>query len=951
MQRYKPAQAPRGYPPAQAPRGYPPAQAPRGYPPQHQQHQQQPPQGYPPQQYQQQPPQQGYAPPQYQQQQQAAAPPPAQQRYAQAAPPQYGQQPRPPAHQPRGYPPQQRYAQAQPPARPPPAQQRYPPQQQQQYAPPRQPQHQRPRGPPPPLRQPRPPSRPPPPIVAPSSSSAAAAIVPLGARSGDAAAAVKKTALPELRTEGLRAYLDEVAPLDSDEGAQRRQLALSGLNDLFLKWVAQMWIEKGLPAERAHEAGGKIVISGSYRLGVVAQDGDIDTICLCPTHCTLDDFFGSFIEQLEADSRVTELNSIPDAKVALATMFFNGIDIDLIPVILPLKTVETSLDISDINVLRGVQERFVRSLNGPRDTARTIELVDRRTAAQKLACSPAAPIMEPFQTCLRAMNHWRKQRKIDKNKFGYFGGINMQLMAAFVTKTLHGVESSATLFHRFFYVFQLQMAKGWGPDLPVRLVPNPPPPSFEVEGDYSWSVDNVRRNAPHLMPLITPCFPTMDSLFGVNKATYRVMHDEMIRGESHLNDLSAAMNGADGLSVAEERAKWEELFEPVCFPALYNHFIQVTIEAGSDAQMRKWKGFVESRLRGLTADLARLPFNRVRPWPQGFAVLPLLDLPEQTLKKVLKKGKAKGKGASSSAKGGGDAGEDEADAAVETVATLTKLKVKELQALCVELDLATKGKKSVLVERLLEAQAAKIAANEAAKKEASTEETDGGEKKKKEEGEDGEEKAEDSEDGGFDSDDGGGGGAARERVALKYIYLIGVEIDKQRLGSKPLNLSQKAFFFVTKLMNHKLRTMDANPDAMAVSTQQVHFNNLEPAVFESFGGRELVAAQRDVRRRAKAKARKAKKEELSRLAREQLRERMDAANDAVTGGGTKRPRDSEESFSLTGSLAAGLSALARPLKRDKRRCVILLRELPLSLSLSLFSPPPLFLCATFDRTN
>ena len=123
------------------------------------------------------------------------------------------------------------------------------------------------------------------------------------------------------------------------------------------------------------------------------------------------------------------------------------------------------------------------------------------------------------------------------------------------------------------------MAKGWGPENAVFLenVSPPPPPDFEVEGPWSWSPADVSRHRPTLMPLITPCFPTMDSLGSVNSATYRIIHDEMIRGEAHLNALFKATTrgGGTGMSAAEERGAWEVLFEPICFPACYNHFIQV----------------------------------------------------------------------------------------------------------------------------------------------------------------------------------------------------------------------------------------------------------------------------------------------------------------------------------------------------------------------------------------
>jgi hypothetical protein len=360
--------------------------------------------------------------------------------------------------------------------------------------------------------------------------------------------------------------------------------------------------------------------------------------------------------------------------------------------------------------------------------------------------------------------------------------------------------------------------------------------------------------------------------------------------------------------------------------------------------MRKWQGFVESRLRTFVGDLARLPFSRVRPWPKGIAVLPLLELPAPAVL-AIPTPSASHAAAAAAAQAEDGAAEREVDEAVETTATLTKKKVKELQSMLAAEGLEKKGKKSVLVARLLEAQAvaaakriaAAAAASAVTKGEATSNVEEAGGANGAEAEAEKEKKTEVEEDGEDDVDSGNEGTAARERVSLKYIYLIGVEIDKQRLGKKPLNLSTKAAVWTNQILNHKLRSTDEDPELMLLSCQQVHFKNLSPIVMDEFGGAAVVNAARDARRRAKALAKRLKKEELVRLAREQLLQREVEAAEGEAGALKRAREEGSVGSSLTSSLAAGLSSLTRPLKREKWKCVAH-PSLPLSpRTLSIFS--------------
>lgn len=48
------------------------------------------------------------------------------------------------------------------------------------------------------------------------------------------------------------------------------------------------------------------------------------------------------------------------------------------------------------------------------------------------------------------------------------------------------------------------------------------------------------------------------------------------------------------------RSEWDTLFEPYPFFEAYKHYLEIDITAENEDDLRKWKGWVESRLRTLT---------------------------------------------------------------------------------------------------------------------------------------------------------------------------------------------------------------------------------------------------------------------------------------------------------------------------------------------------------------
>lgn len=92
---------------------------------------------------------------------------------------------------------------------------------------------------------------------------------------------------------------------------------------------------------------------------------------------------------------IEELTTVQDAFVPIIKLEFSGISIDLIFARLDLPSVPWDLDLKDKNLLKNIDERDLRSLNGTRVTDEIMELV---------------PQQKTFRTALRAIKLWAQSR-------------------------------------------------------------------------------------------------------------------------------------------------------------------------------------------------------------------------------------------------------------------------------------------------------------------------------------------------------------------------------------------------------------------------------------------------------------------------------------------------------------------------------------------------------------
>ncbi|CAI5704985.1 hypothetical protein KXD40_001731 [Peronospora effusa] len=395
-----------------------------------------------------------------------------------------------------------------------------------------------------------------------------------------------RTSLPEPKdleqSTKLQTFMDKNFPTESDLNITRRSLILAELRTIFRQWVKKVCMDKGVPEEMAADAGGQILVSGSYRLGVNEPGADIDTICVAPRHVTRDDFFSSLKDIFLQHPKVSHLVAIEGAVVPILTFDYEEINIDLQIAILPRNSIPENLNILDNHVLVGVDPATEKSLNGPRVTELMIKLTPNR---------------ESFISVLRIVRRWAKRRGLYSNKMGYLGGVNWCILVCFINQ-LYPTAAPSTLLLRFFMVLN-----NWKWPLAIQLCK-----THDAKlGLEVWNA-NAGHNRYQVMPILTPAYPSMNSSFNVSTHSLMVMKEEFKRGLKIVQDV-----------LSKGGSEWGPLFEPSDFFAVHQHYLAVEVYTEKEEEEQAWCGFCESRLRKLVESLAYNPaLCRLRAFPTKF---------------------------------------------------------------------------------------------------------------------------------------------------------------------------------------------------------------------------------------------------------------------------------------------------------------------------------------------
>ncbi|CAJ0631998.1 13640_t:CDS:10 [Entrophospora sp. SA101] len=358
---------------------------------------------------------------------------------------------------------------------------------------------------------------------------------------------------------------------ESDEESRRREVVLGKLDKLVKEFVYRISKKKNLPEADAKEAGGKIFTFGSYRLGVHGTGSDIDTLCVVPRHVLREDFFTDMAESLEKNTDVTELTSVTDAYVPVIKMKFQ--DILVIP---------DDLELRENSLLKNLDDACIRSLNGSRVTDEILRLV---------------PNIPAFRTSLRCIKLWAKRRAIYSNVMGFFGGVAWAMLVARICQLYPNAIAGAIVSRFFRIMYQ------WKWPQPVLLKPIEDGP-LQVR---VWNPKLYHGDKFHLMPIITPAYPSMCATHNVTKSTKRVIEDEFKR----------AAEIADKVMIGT--GKWVDLFTKHTFFQNYRYYLQIIASSDSSERQLKWSGMVESKIRHLISKLETVEnLTLAHPFVKGF---------------------------------------------------------------------------------------------------------------------------------------------------------------------------------------------------------------------------------------------------------------------------------------------------------------------------------------------
>nr|XP_027202886.1 poly(A) polymerase-like [Dermatophagoides pteronyssinus] len=368
---------------------------------------------------------------------------------------------------------------------------------------------------------------------------------------------------------------------------KERRSVLIKLNKLLKHWVNERY-EKltGTETVKQHFSA-KIFTFGSYRLGIISPNSDIDALCVVPNFITRHEFFVQFKNYLERFDEITFIKSLPDAYTPIMKLTFSGIDIDLLLASLALQNVSIN-NILDNNILKFLDDKSARSINGCRVNEVMFRLIPNKAA---------------FVTVARFIKYWAKVRGIYSNVMGYFGGVAWMILITKICQ-LNPDLLPNRLLEKFYEVYSDWK---WPKAVKIFAVED----SIEEYGFRNYQSWNPRINTndcSHLMPIITPAFPSMNTTHNVSHTTMQVIKQEFL----FANEI---------LKTDKSVNRWMKLVKPFCLEEKYNIILAIFVNADDQQSYSNWQGWVESKVRFLFKSIEEYEKCELRPFPHWFDII------------------------------------------------------------------------------------------------------------------------------------------------------------------------------------------------------------------------------------------------------------------------------------------------------------------------------------------
>jgi poly(A) polymerase len=357
---------------------------------------------------------------------------------------------------------------------------------------------------------------------------------------------------------------------------------------------------------------------GSYRLGLITDQGDLDVLMIGPRYITREDFFKYFVpEKLssENNNHISQVHPIPNAHIPIVKIVYDNVHIDLVYASIPyLNFIDASFNIDDDyhveQLLKHFQdEKTAHSLNGRRVTDGILKVI---------------PNIETFRCSLSYLKTWAKRRGIYGNIHGYLSGVSLAILTARVCQLYPN-------------------------SLPVTIVKE----FFKFYSNWKWPTPIILQHLKHQetrffnattdqMPILTCSYPVMNTTHNISKCTRDIILSEMKRAAGMIINIEEyeQKQGQEQDHIKQKREdQFLEIISPINFFGSYKHYlkIQLCVSASDDNHENKnnletnlkneleaWTGWCESRLRVFVNRLlddniiSQNKNIKVIPWPQKY---------------------------------------------------------------------------------------------------------------------------------------------------------------------------------------------------------------------------------------------------------------------------------------------------------------------------------------------
>ena len=359
-------------------------------------------------------------------------------------------------------------------------------------------------------------------------------------------------------SDDLEKYLREQNLYINEKERRARVLILQDLNNIAAEWIRKTYPDHAKDLSDRNLC--RVVHFGSYRLGVDSPGSDIDSCLITPKYVKKEDFFDGLYSSLRNNALITDCKAIPTAKVPIITMVYNNVDVDLSLAPLQRSSLDEDLDLTDNNILSGVDLPTQRALNGPRVSDTMLQLVHNK------------PV---FRNALRAIKLWAKNRGIYSNALGYLGGVTWAIMLARVCIQFPSANV-ADILNKFFTFYSEWK---WQEAVPISICEVEKPPHLRF---FNWRPNNKEH-----MIVLTPCYPTMNSTYNVTISNLSVIVSEIKRAKEA---MEAIFSDKEPISV---------LFKPLNFFNKFHTYIRISAVSQNRDDFLEFQGMIQSRLRSL----------------------------------------------------------------------------------------------------------------------------------------------------------------------------------------------------------------------------------------------------------------------------------------------------------------------------------------------------------------